>query len=211
MKRVLELLWYKLKALTSKKLAFSATVIGSRIHPQASVRQNVRFYNSQIGRYSYIARNTLVQNTQIGAFCSISEGCNIGLPAHPVDYVSSSPVFLRDNNYLHAHFAQFPFEDCPATTIGNDVWIGAHVQIKSGVTIGDGAVIGAGAVVTHDIPPYAIAVGVPAKLVRCRFSEDTVANLEKLAWWEWSEEKLKTMAQYFDDPAKLFEDQQVRE
>lgn len=75
--------------------------------------------------------------------------------------------------------------------IGNDVWIGYEAVILAGVTIGDGAVIGARAVVTHDVPPYTIVGGVPAKPIRRRFDEETIARLEALCWWDWEPEKLQ--------------------
>lgn len=75
--------------------------------------------------------------------------------------------------------------------IGNDVWIGDKVTILSGIRIGDGAVIGAGAVVTKDVPPYAIVGGNPAKVIKYRFSEDVIAKMRRIAWWNWSFDMLK--------------------
>ena len=74
--------------------------------------------------------------------------------------------------------------------IGNDVWIGYEAVIMSGVTIGDGAIIGARSVVTKDIPPYTIVGGVPARQIRRRFSEETIAALLELKWWNWPREKI---------------------
>lgn len=75
--------------------------------------------------------------------------------------------------------------------IGNDVWIGYEAVILSGVTIGDGAIIGTRAVVTKDVPPYTIVGGVPAKTIRKRFSDATIAALLQINWWDWPEEKIK--------------------
>lgn len=75
--------------------------------------------------------------------------------------------------------------------IGNDVWIGYEAVILSGVTIGDGAIIGTRAVVTEDVPPYTIVGGIPAKPIRRRFSEEMIARLMDLRWWDWPEEKIK--------------------
>ena len=75
--------------------------------------------------------------------------------------------------------------------VGNDVWIGYEAVIMAGVTIGDGAIVGTRAVVTKNVPPYTIVGGVPAKAIRKRFSEDTIAALLAMEWWDWPEEKIK--------------------
>ena len=75
--------------------------------------------------------------------------------------------------------------------IGNDVWIGYEALILAGVTVGDGAIIAGRAVVTKDVPPYTIVGGVPAKPIRKRFDDDTIAALEKLRWWDWDEERIR--------------------
>ena len=75
--------------------------------------------------------------------------------------------------------------------IGNDVWIGYEAVILSGVTVGDGAVIGTRALVTKDVPPYTIVGGTPAKPIRRRFGQETIALLEKIRWWDWDEEKIR--------------------
>ena len=99
----------KINSLFNKKISFSSVIFGSKIDSTASIRQNVRLYHSKVGRYSYIGRNTLVQNAEIGAFCSISENCNIGMPSHPINFVSTSPVFLKGKNYLRINFEEFEY------------------------------------------------------------------------------------------------------
>ncbi|WP_241156642.1 CatB-related O-acetyltransferase [Adlercreutzia sp. ZJ305] len=172
------------------KSSFSSNAFDSTIDKTAVLRQNVRFYGSSLGRYSYICRDSLIQHTNIGSFCSISEGCVIGLPSHPTTFLSSSPVFLSGGNYLKKHFANAPYDDCETTCIGSDVWIGCNVLVKSGVSIGDGAVIGAGSIVTKDIPAFSIAVGVPAKVIGMRFEDEVVELIKKIAWWNWPDERL---------------------
>lgn len=75
--------------------------------------------------------------------------------------------------------------------IGNDVWIGYDAIIRAGVTIGDGAIIGTRALVTKDVEPYTIVGGIPAKPIRKRFSDETIAELERIRWWDWNEEKIR--------------------
>jgi acetyltransferase-like isoleucine patch superfamily enzyme len=82
-------------------------------------------------------------------------------------------------------------------TVGSDVWIGANCYIKDGVDIGDGAIIGAGAVVTKNIPPYSIAVGAPAKVIKKRFDEATIEILIELKWWNWDIEKIFRNKEFF--------------
>lgn len=197
------LLKTKISQIINKNISFSARIMNSNIDQKAVVRNNCRIYGSSVGRYTYITRNGLIQNTQIGAFCSISENVNIGLPTHPLKMVSTSPVFLTGNNYLRKHFATHPHEDSEKTLIGNDVWIGADVKIKSGLTIGDGAVIGAGAVVTHDVPPYAVVGGIPAKIINYRFDNEIIQALLSAKWWEFDDVELEKFACNFDSVEKL--------
>jgi acetyltransferase-like isoleucine patch superfamily enzyme len=90
-------------------------------------------------------------------------------------------------------------EESKRTIIGNDVFIGANVTVLDGIIIGNGAVVGAGAIVTKNIPPYAIAVGVPAKVIRYRFEKDLITKLQKIEWWNFNEEKLQNVEKYFFD------------
>lgn len=191
----------KIKSIFNSRLSFSAVLLNCKIDKTAAVRQKSRLYGVDLGRYSYVARNTLIQNTSIGAFCSVSEGCNIGMPSHPADFVSTSPVFLSGRNYLRKNFAEIPYEDCPKTVIKNDVWIGAHAQLKSGITVGNGSIIAAGAVVTKDVPPYAVVGGVPAKIIRFRFDGETAESLKKSQWWELSDGELSNKAKLFGNPS----------
>ena len=152
----------------------------------------------EIGDYSYLSGNAVVSNTTIGKFCSIGPNFFCGWGVHPVDGISTSPVFYSSK-------ARFTFsredkvDEHPHITIGNDVFIGANVTVLEGVTIGDGAVIGAGTIVSKDIPPYAIAVGSPVQIKRYRFPEEKVRALQRIAWWDFDEERLQEVERRFFD------------
>jgi len=140
----------------------------------------------RIGRYSYVMSPAYLQGVHIGNFCSIAEGCIFLCHSHPANQFSTFPFSRR----LAMHNIDFPalFEeriDRGPIRIGHDVWIGAHCTIMGGVTIGTGAIIATGAVVTHDVEPYAVVGGVPAKLIRKRFSDAVIQRLLDSHWWNW--------------------------
>ena len=151
----------------------------------------------KMGRYSYMGKNNSIANTQIGSFCSIASYCAIGGGAHPLNMISTSPVFYSGKNIFGRNFGNIHVELNREVVIGNDVWIGEGVFINDGIVIGDGAIIGAHSVVTHDVPAYAVVAGAPAKVLRFRFSEEEIRRLLDLKWWDWSEEKLKENGNHF--------------
>ena len=157
----------------------------------------------KVGRYSYLGKNTSAANARIGAFCSIASYCAIGGGAHPLDMISTSPVFCEGRNVFGRHFGNIPVEINKPVVIGNDVWIGEGVFIADGLTIGDGAVIGAHSVVTHDVPTYAVVAGAPARILRFRFSEEEIKKLLDIKWWDWPEEKLALRGKQFVSLDKL--------
>lgn len=160
----------------------------------------IGFSNATIGKGSYVARNSCISYTEIGKYCSIGPNFLCGWGIHPLDGISTSPCFysIRSKD-IKTYSETNKIEERKKITIGNDVFIGMNVTILDGVTIGNGAVIGAGAVVTKDIPPYAIAVGVPAKVKKYRFSSEIIAKLEQIQWWNWPEDKLKNVETMFFD------------
>lgn len=151
-----------------------------------SVYKYSRLRNSHFGDYTYIARNTLIQNASVGKFCCIGPNVNIGLGSHPSNtFVSSHPLFYstgRQAGNLKIIDKDL-FKEYEQTIIGNDVWIGANAIIKSGVNIGDGAIIASGAVVTKDVEPFSVVGGVPAKHIRYRFTQDQINFLKSFKWW----------------------------
>lgn len=163
---------------------------------------NVPFFlhNVTIGDYSVLAYNAHAANVSIGKFCSIGPNFCCGLGLHPTSGISSSAMFYSTSKLNGMTMTDSnKYVENKQTFIGNDVFIGANTTVVDGVKIGDGAVIGAGAVVTKDIPPYAVAVGVPAKVVKYRFDEDTIKALLEKQWWNGTEEDLKKIERNFWD------------
>ena len=148
----------------------------------------------EIGRHTYglIKESFFVPHknvpVQIGSFCSVGPGVLFICAAeHRVDTATTFPI----------QFVNGKIRNAPGTvgkgpiTVGHDVWIGARATILGGVTIGNGAVIGAGSIVTRDIPPYAIAVGNPARVIRYRFAPEIIERMQALQWWNWSDDLIR--------------------
>lgn len=178
------------KAIIDKGCSFDQKTI---IHPNVHVLENCIVNNSEINSYSYLGRNCLVQNTTIGKFCSIANDVLIGLGNHPLDQFSTSPLFYKKSNTFSVSLIKkdFDFAEYEPIFIGDDVWIGAKAVILDGVNIGCGAIVASNSVVTKDVPPYAIVGGVPAKIIKYRFSEVKIEEMLGLKWWMWDLEKIK--------------------
>ena len=130
----------------------------------------------------------------IGKFCSIACGAKFLFNSanHTLSSLSTYPFpIFFDEWGLEKSDVAAAWDRKGDIVIGNDVWIGYEAVILAGVTIGDGAVIGARAVVTKDVPPYAIVGGVPARVIRSRFPEETVKALLRLKWWDWPAERIQ--------------------
>lgn len=170
----------------------------------SSFGENAKVYgpfyvrDSQIGDYTYIAFNSWISFVTIGKFCSIGPNFLCGFGIHPVNGVSTAPMFYSTKKQNGISLTKNDkVEERKRITIGNDVFIGANVTVLDGVVIGDGAIIGAGAVVSKNIPPYAIAVGVPIKIIKYRFGEAEIDKLLKMKWWDWSFEHLYEVEKHF--------------
>lgn len=187
-----------------KKLRMSS-IKNCSIEKKVKICSGCMVVNSSIADYSYIGYDTEIVNANVGKYCSIASNCMIGGGEHPLNFVSTSPVFHVGKNIFNMNFAQHEFEPYKQTYIGNDVWIAHNVKIKGGINIATGAVIGMGSVVTHDVGPYEIWAGNPAKLVRKRFDDDMIQKLLMSKWWEFKHEEVKKYAQVFDDPEKFLE------
>jgi len=162
-------------------------------------------HQSKIGKYSYIGNRSNISYCQIGRYCSIASDVKIGLGIHPIYFVSTSPIFYSNKNVFRKKWTLENQEvtEYRQVIIGHDVWVGANAIIMGGVRIGNGAIIGAGAVVTKDVPPYSIVAGVPAKIIKYRFSPDIIKKIIESRWWDYSEDEMKYMSKYFADPLKF--------
>ena len=174
---------------------FSFISANVKVDKTAYIYRGVKAKNAVIGAHTYIAANTDIENAEIGKFCSIADHCRIGMSGHSLQYISTSPIFTQKRNALQKRWIEEDIFEHKSeeerVVLGHDVWVGSHVLINGGVHIGNGACIAAGAVVVKDVPPYAIVGGVPAKIIRYRFSQEVINKLEDIQWWNLSEEELK--------------------
>lgn len=175
------------------------------IHPTAKIKPDCAFgawtevgerthmAETTMGDYSYICNDGDVIYTTIGKFCSIAAQVRINPGNHPLERAA-----LHHFTYRSALFelgeddpSFFDWRRQSHVTIGNDVWIGHGVTVMPGVTIGDGAAIGSGSVVTKDVEPFSVVVGVPGKVLRKRFDDETCEKLIRLKWWDWPHAHIK--------------------
>ncbi|KQY55761.1 hypothetical protein ASD11_14715 [Aeromicrobium sp. Root495] len=175
-----------------------------------------------VGAFTEFGRNIEIQSARLGRYGEMGPGSHLGATSHPTTWMSASAFQYRRSTWgWHPSASDVEVVDPEAdgrpsfrgsrgeapAQIGNDVWLGANVVVLRGVTIGDGCVVAAGAVVTKDLPPYSIAGGIPARVIRPRLDADLAAELQELAWWRFSPNQLSGIQ--FDDPRRAVE--QLRE
>jgi acetyltransferase-like isoleucine patch superfamily enzyme len=189
-------------ALYEKARSFLSRTLG-RLHRHLFwdrnllLNENIRHSAYQIGEHTYghptgsprVVHFGEGAKLRIGKFCSFAENVTILLGGnHRTDWVTTYPfsALFESARGISGH----PMSKGDIN-IGHDVWIGSGATILSGVSVGNGAVVGAGAVITKDVPPYCIAAGNPARVVKKRFADDLIEGLNEIAWWDWPIEKIE--------------------
>jgi chloramphenicol O-acetyltransferase type B len=169
------------------KIDGSVTIsMDSKIHKNCHILQGSILNSVVLQSYSYLNKNCVLQNVNIGRYCSIATNVQIGLGNHPTNLLSTSTLFYKKKNTFGIELIDkdINFSEYKTTNIGHDVWIGSSAIILDGVEVGIGAIIAAGAIVTKDVPPYAVVGGVPAKILKYRFSDEQIQILLESKWWE---------------------------
>ncbi len=184
-----------------------------------STKKNRNVNGVSVGKYTYGYQKHCFSGcliSSIGAFCSINESAAIGEFNHPLDCITTHPILYVPTDEILGYEGVpgilepddvldiYSLKSNQKIEIGNDVWIGANAVLLPGVKVGNGAVIGAGAVVTKDVPDYAIVVGVPAKVLRYRFTTKEIAILNRVKWWDWEDCKIKKFVNEIKNPELFF-------
>ena len=192
--RIKDYLYVKINFRGKARFSFSSRIDKDSAFEGANTIGDDTYFSGSMGYGTYICQNCSITGN-IGRFCSIAPDVKNSLGVHPITapYVSSSPMFFSLRKQTGKTFAEKQLFDelKDPIEIGNDCWIGQGAFIVGGVKIGTGAVVLAGAVVTKDVPPYAVVGGVPARILKYRYDEETIDFLLRSEWWnmpiEWLE------------------------
>lgn len=209
MRRLLKYLitfYYKIINLRKGRISSSAIVLRKcHFEGNNAVGDNTYLSGTSFGYGSYVGFGCEFSNCKIGKYCSLGSNVRVVSATHPVSgFVSTHPAFFSDS-YRFRYVKKLKFqehlrnEEGYECTIGNDVWIGDNVLILGGCKIGDGAIIGMGSLVLHDVAPYSVVAGVPAKEIRKRFSDDVIEDLKKIQWWNKPTEWIEQHAEEYSD------------
>lgn len=174
--------------------------------------QLIHPWKTLVGKYSYgpiCKDHELIK--EIGAFCSFGPGVKV-VANHPLDRISTHGFLYKGMDYKdvqidywYYHYKPWyfkgvqPYEETEKKkriVIGNDVWLGTNVIVTNYSNIGNGVIAGAGAVITKDVPDYAVVAGCPARIIRYRFTPEQIHALNKISWWDWSDDVIR---QRYDD------------
>lgn len=179
----------------------------------------INTWHTEIGKYSYgpLCRNHEFIES-IGAFSSFAFGTSV-VHNHPSEYISTHKIIFAGTvpeEYLgNSYYDEYSFlngvqphkdkiKPIKRIKIGNDVWLGQNVIITNYANIGNGVIAGAGSVITKDVPDYAVVVGAPARIIRFRYSPEEIESLNKIAWWDWSDDVIRERYDDFFLPISEF-------
>lgn len=179
-------IFYNIKNFRNNTLiSLSSFIFESKFGSNVRIYSGVELKRSSVGDYTYIGKNSIINNTKIGNYCSIASNVKIVLGKHPLNFFSTSPSIYDKKAYHYIRDSELEYtDDCGNVVIGNDVWIGSNVIILDDVKIGNGVIVAAGSIVTKDVEPYSVVGGVPAKVIKHRFNELKIKKLEESKWWE---------------------------
>lgn len=163
--------WFRLLLCVFKQPLF--WLRKSRVHFSTFIGSHTLLISTSIGKYCYVGRNVIINSAKIGNYVSIASNVQIGGMEHCYWYPSQS-TWLSNKSIIGK-----------ITIIEHDVWIGAGSIIKQGIKVGQGAVVGANTCVTKDVPPYAIVVGSPAKILKYRFDERMCTLIYESNFWNY--------------------------
>lgn len=180
------------------------TVRDSEVGHHCQIQRYCDLLRVQIGNNTIIERNAVLHDVTIGSFCELSwyvgmggDNHNYKLPSIHHWYWQTYFGFETDENSIGKKnfFDKLNSEECK---IGNDVWVGSGVTVNRKVHVGNGAILASGTVVTKDVPDYAIVAGVPARIIKYRFDEETIKRLLAIKWWNWPEDVLRENRHLFE-------------
>jgi acetyltransferase-like isoleucine patch superfamily enzyme len=213
LKRVFKVLLYKYRFKGKISADLSVNIGGGSIFEGNNKLHYNSTFQGKLGYGSYIGPSSKIYG-KVGRFTSIAPNVVVNNGFHPFKepFVSTSPVFFSKRKQTKVSFADRQLftevlyadkDNKYPVIIGNDCWIGQNVFLAGGVTIGDGALVMAGAVVVKDVPSYAIAGGVPAKIIDYRYNKETIQFLQSVKWWDRDIDWLKTNAKLMTDLEKF--------
>ena len=178
----------------------SAVLKDSTLGRWTEIAERCVLTETHVGDYSYMMQDCESWATRIGKFANIASHVRLNATNHPTWRATLHHFTYRAHDYWSDATREDGFFDWRrdnAVTVGHDVWIGHGATVTPGVSIGNGAVVGAGAVVTHDVAPYTIVAGVPARVLKDRFAPGIGERMDALAWWDWPHAALRTALEDF--------------
>lgn len=193
------------------RVADSAHLHAAELGRWTEVGERCVLNHVTLGDYSYIERDSDLMYVEVGRFTSIAASVRLNPSNHPWWRATLHHFTYRPGKYGLSEDADgldpevFQWREADRVAIGHDAWLGHGVIVLPGVTVGNGAIVGAGSVVTKDVPAYHIAVGNPARVLRPRFEDPSLAErLDALAWWDWPEARIRDCLPLFQQGVETF-------